>query len=434
MPRIPQVTLTSSLDGSDSDIDVAKLMRAGIADLQAEMAVEAAFPAEVDQAARRAAGAPRLPALDRTDLEFLTIDPPTARDLDQALHIAASERGYTVHYAIADLGAFVAAGDLVDLAAHQRGETLYGADTKVPLHPKAISEDAGSLLPGQVRPALLWTIELDATGEGVGVRVERARVKSRAQLDYGQAQAQIDSGRTSETLRLLKVVGQLREAKERERGGVSLPLPDQEIVVSDDRWALAYRVPLPVEGWNAQISLLTGFAAASLMLDAGVGLVRTLPRPAEHDVARLRRTARALGISWPTEVGYADFVRALDPAIADQAAMITSCTRLLRGSGYVGFVGEVPEKIQHSALAAPYAHVTAPLRRLIDRYTGEMCLAICAGQPVPDWVLAELDSLPDVMRDSATRANRYERAIIDLVEAGLLHQRVGEKLDGVIVA
>jgi exoribonuclease R len=430
VPRTPKLTLAPSL----GDSEVARLMRAGIADIHAEMSIEATFPAEVDRAAIRASRSPRLPALDRTDIDFLTIDPPAARDLDQALHIETSARGYTVHYAIADLGAFISPGDPLDVEAHRRGETLYGADSKVPLHPKAVSEEAGSLLPGVIRPALLWTIDLDATGECVGIHVERALVKSRQQLDYSGAQAQIDAGAPTESLRLLKVVGELREAKERERGGVSLPLPDQEIVVDGDQWALTYRSPLPVEGWNAQISLLTGFAAASLMLEARVGLLRILPAPVEQDVARLRRSARAMGISWPRAMGYADFVRGLDPVVPDQAAMITSCTRLLRGSGYIGFAGALPAETQHSALAAPYTHVTAPLRRLVDRYTGEICVSICAQQSVPDWVLTELEGLPAVMRESTRRANSYERAIIDLVEAALLHRRIGERFEGVIVA
>ena len=102
-------------------------------------------------------------------------------DLDQALHIERDGEGYTVYYAIADVAAFITPGDPIDLEANRRGETLYGADSKVPLHPKVISEGAGSLLPDQVRPALLWQVQVDATGEGTDVKVERALVRSRAE-------------------------------------------------------------------------------------------------------------------------------------------------------------------------------------------------------------------------------------------------------------
>jgi exoribonuclease R len=405
-----------------------------ITQIQSELGIDPEFPEEVLSAANAAAQAPRLPTLDRTDIEFVTIDPPSARDLDQALHIAEAGSGFLVHYAIADLAAFITPGDPIDLEAHRRGETLYGADTKVPLHPPVISEDAGSLAPDRVRPALLWSIQVDETGEGTDIRVERALVRSRAQLDYESAQALIDAGEGPDTLRLLRRVGELREAKERSRGGVSLPLPDQEISVSGEQWDLEYRSPPAVEGWNAQISLLTGLGAAWLMLAAGVGILRVLPPPADRDVARLRRTAHALDIEWPGTQSYAEFVRGLDPAYANQAAMITSCTRLLRGSGYVGFVGTPPPQPRHSALAAPYAHVTAPLRRLVDRYALEICVSICADLPVPEWALEQLPTLPEVMRESSRRANAYERAVVDLVEAGLLHARVGEEFQAVVVA
>ena len=75
-------------------------------------------------------------------------------DLDQAMHIEkASDGGYTVRYAIADVAAFVKPGDPVDVEAHRRGETLYGAGTRIPLHPTELSEGAASLLPDQVAPA-----------------------------------------------------------------------------------------------------------------------------------------------------------------------------------------------------------------------------------------------------------------------------------------
>ncbi len=414
------------------DSGVAAQLREGIEAIQQELGVTPRFPAEVEEAATRAAASPRLPELDRTDLELVTIDPASAMDLDQALHVGRAGDGFVVHYAIADVAAFVQPGDPVDHEAHRRGETLYGADSKVPLHPPAISEDAGSLLPDQDRPALLWTIRVDDTGEGTDVTVERALVRSREKLDYAEAQRRIDDGGASESLQLLKTVGELRLAREAARGGVSLPLPEQEVDLDDDV-ALHFRSQLPVEQWNAQISLLTGFAAASLMVYARVGLLRTLPPPDPRDVTRLHRTARALGIEWRAEQLYPDFIRSLDPSRPEHAAMVVACTRLLRGSGYVAFDGETPAEPQHSALASEYAHVTAPLRRLGDRYAGEVCVALCSGEEVPGWVLEKLHDLPDTLRESAQRANRYESAVLNLVEAALLQHRVGETFPGVVV-
>src|ERR1700712_1829606 len=111
-------------------------LRLGVAAIQQEQGLSPEFPAGVEQAAEAAAGSPRLPERDLTALEFLTIDPVGAMDLDQAMHLEADGDGYVGHYAIADLMAFLQPGDPVDEEAHRRGESLYGADSKIPLHPK----------------------------------------------------------------------------------------------------------------------------------------------------------------------------------------------------------------------------------------------------------------------------------------------------------
>lgn len=406
----------------------------GITAIQREMKLPTAFPPEVEAAATQAASRPRLPALDRTDIPLVTIDPPGSMDLDQALHFERRDGGgYRVHYAIADVAAFVAPGDAMDAEAHRRGETLYGAESRIPLHPQVLSEGAASLLPEQLRPALLWTIDLDTSGEIAAIDVRRARVKSRARLDYAGVQQQLDAGTADPLWLLLREVGELRQQREQARGGISLALPEQEIGVVDGQWQLEYRVNQPIEDWNAQISLLTGMAAAQLMVKGKVGVLRTLPPPQSQDIARLKRTAQALAIAWPDGQSYPDFIRALDPSKDTHVAMLTACTTVLRGAGYVAFDGELPAQPMQSAVAAEYAHATAPLRRLVDRYVGEVCVALCANQPVPDWARAALPALPDLMAEADRRAKHYERQVIDLVEAVLLAPRVGETFRGAIV-
>jgi exoribonuclease R len=410
----------------------AQSLREGIAKIQSELDVHPEFPAETEDTAARAAASPRLPDLDRTDIPFVTIDPASSMDLDQALHLERDGSGYVVHYAIADVAAFVQPGDPVDEAAHARGETLYGADSKILLHPTSLSEGAASLLPDQLRPALLWTIRLDDTGEGTDVHVERARVRSRAKLDYEGVQKAVDEGTADEVLQLLREVGELRLQREAARGGISLPLPEQEVEIAGDEWSLAFRSMIPAETWNAQISMLTGFAAASLMVYARIGLLRTLPPPQAHDLQKLHRVARALHIDWPAEQLYPDFIRGLDSRKPAEAAMITASARLLRGSGYVAFNGDMPAEPIHAALASEYAHVTAPLRRLGDRYAGEICVALCAGTEVPSWVLSRLSGIPEVLKNAGRKASQYEAMVLDLVEAGVLAPQVGETFDAVV--
>lgn len=412
--------------------EVPEVFRASLQAIREELEVPAEFPAEVMAAAEAAAANPRLPDEDRTDLDLVTIDPPNSMDLDQAMHIERAGAGYTVHYAIADVAAFLQPGDPVDVEARKRGETLYAPDKRTPLHPPQLSEGAASLLPGKVRPALLWTMAVDSHGDGTDVVVRRALVKSRAKLNYAEVQHDLDAGTAPESLRLLREVGRLREQRERERGGVNLPIPDQEVITTGGEWNLEFRAPLPVEGWNAQISLLTGMAAAHLMMYGEIGILRTLPDSQDEVRRRLENTAKALGIAWPVGTSYADFIHGLDPSVPAHAAMLAGCTVLFRGAGYTSFSGGVPERPEHSAMKSEYAHVTAPLRRLVDRWAGEICVALCADQAVPQWVRESMDDLPKIMEECDRKANAYERSIVSMVEAGLVADRLGEEFEGVI--
>ncbi|MFI1399226.1 RNB domain-containing ribonuclease [Streptomyces sp. NPDC020681] len=409
-------------------------LRAALRELRTTLDVPEDFAPDVLAEAAAVAKGPRLPDADATDIPFFTIDPPTSVDLDQAMHLARRDGGFRVHYAIADVAAFVEPGGALDAEAHRRVQTLYFPDEKVPLHPAVLSEGTASLLPDQVAPALLWRIDLDAEGRTVATEVRRALVRSRAKLDYEGAQRRIDTGTAEEPLALLKDIGLLREELERERGGISLNVPEQEIVERDSAYSLEFRAPLPADGWNAQISLLTGMAAADLMTAAGTGILRTLPTAPDGAVARLRRSATALHIDWPHHVSYADVVRSLDPHNARHAAFLQECTSLLRGAGYSAFSGgRLPEHAIHAAVADEYTHCTAPLRRLVDRYAGELCVAAVAGREPPEWALAALEGLPKEMADGSRRANTVERECVDIVEAALLKERVGELFDGIVV-
>ncbi|MGW6209226.1 RNB domain-containing ribonuclease [Streptomyces sp. NPDC055089] len=410
-------------------------LRAALHALRTELGLPDGFPADVLAEAADAARNPVVPGHeDATDLPFLTIDPPTSTDLDQAMHLERRTHGYRVHYAIADVAAFVRPGGALDTEAHHRVTTLYFPDGKVALHPESLSEGAASLLPGETRPAVLWEIDLDAEGRTETTRVRRALVRSRAKLDYAGVQRQIDAGTAEEPLALLKDIGTLREEQEIARGGISLDVPEQEIVERDGTYGLDYRAPLPADGWNAQISLLTGMAAARLMRESGTGILRTLPVAPDGAVARLRRSAEALRIDWPHHVPYAQVVRSLDPRKTNHAAFLQDCTTLLRGAGYTVFDnGELPTPAVHAAVADLYTHCTAPLRRLVDRYASELCVAAAADRDPPEWVLSALPALPKEMADGTRRANTVERECVDLVEAALLKDRVGTVFDAYVV-
>lgn len=274
-------------------------------------------------------------------MPFCTIDPPDSMDLDQAMHLERSGRGYRVRYALACLPACL--------------------------------------------PAFL--------AAPPGLRVGHAA-----------------------------------------RGGASLPLPNQVVTqLPDGQYEVSFRPPVDAEDWNAQISLLTGMAAAQLMLSGGIGMLRTMPPASRQSVGRLRQAAQALGVPWSPEQGYGVFLRSLDREDNRHLALMHEAATLFRGAGYTAFDGSAPEQREHAAVASSYAHVTAPLRRLGDRFCLALCASLSSGEPVPDWVRATLPALPAIMNRADQLAGSVNRLSVEATEASILRPFIGQPLDGVVV-
>ena len=391
------------------------------------------FPADVLAEAQTIAAAGLPDVEDATSIPFVTIDPLGSRDLDQAVFLERVGNGFRVHYAIADLGSAIPAGGAVDTEARRRGQTIYLPDGRVPLHPPALSEGSSSLLPEGARAAALWTIDVDEAGEASNASVRRALVASVAQLDYEGVQASFDAGAPHPSIEPLADLGRLRLALRVSLGALELALPEQEVVRVGDDWKVRMRRRTDVDAWNAEISLLTGMAAAQLMLSAGIGLLRTLP-PADDDALdRFLRTARTLGIAVPDGATPSEVLAALDPDDPAAIALMREATGLLRGAGYEAFDGSPPSQPLHAGIGGAYAHVTAPLRRLADRFGTEVCLAISAGTEVPRWARDALPTLGEIMRTSDQRASKADRATVDQAEVWELAGRVGETFDAIVV-
>ena len=371
---------------------------------------------------------------DHTSVPFVTIDPEGSRDLDQAIHLETSGLGWRVRYAIADVGAHVTPGGALDADAWARVETVYCPDTRIGLHPSVMSEGHASLLPGQRTKAVLWDLEVDHDGLLVRIDVRRAWVTSVRQYSYHEL-APNPPAEASGLIALMAQVGNARRSALRRSGAVSLPKPSQEVARGDGGLHLEFRAAVGIEDDNAQISLLTGMAAAELMLAAGVGVLRTMPPATDEAMRRLRRQALALGVQWPDGESYQDVLTHVDSASSQGAAFLTAAVTLFRGASWVPFDVEagmpLPELVTHGALGAPYAHVTAPLRRLVDRYGTEVCLAHAAGRPIPGWVTAALPGIGQTMVAGVRRGSRVDRACIDVVEAAVLGPHVGEEFDAV---
>jgi exoribonuclease R len=436
----PEAPLTDSKPAADAD---ATPIEAAFQSKRAELGVRVEFPEEVLREAEAAAKRDPSALADLTEIPFVTIDPPGSRDLDQALCIQPTEDGgFRLWYAIADVGFFVDRGGAVEAEAWLRALTFYAPDLRAPVYPPSLSQGAASLLADQVTPAIVFAFELDAGAEIRALKVQRGRVRSRAQLTYEQALSHVESGGKkfgepwAASLLELKRFGEERRKRETERGGVSLPILDQHVqrtAAARLGYEVEYELPNAAEDWNAQVSLLTGHAAALRMLEGRVGLLRTMAPPEPKRVDIFRRQARTLGFEWADETSYAEFVRSLDPRHPKVTPLLWQARRVSRGSDYVAFDVDPPADPLHHALAMPYAHVTAPLRRLADRYVLDLLVQLEAKERPSPAEVETLCKLPKVMNDTETRANKLERGVVDIAEAWALRGREGERFAATVL-
>jgi exoribonuclease R len=404
--------------------DPSRALGRGLASIRREFQVPETFPAAVLAAAEEAAGRRPTEHVDRTGWPFVTLDPASSTDLDQAFAIERDGTDLLLRYAIADVAWFVEDGDPIDQEAWRRGTTQYLPDGRAGLYPPVLSEGAASLLPDGPRPAVIFTVRIALDGAVSLDGAERAIIRSRAKLAY-------DSVRSSDLPPdFAELAGRIQRA-EQERGAARANLPDQEIVaIGDGRYELVFRPPLESEVSNAALSLATNMALADLLQTHRTGLFRVMAEPDARAVSRLRHTARALGVQWPREMPLTEFERRLKPTDPKQATFMLAIQRAGQGAGYVPFrEGETP---WHAGVAATYAHATAPLRRLADRYVVRAALAIANGRPVPPAVTAAFEKLPAVMARADALGSRIERAALDLAEAVLLRGREDETFRSVV--
>lgn len=404
--------------------DTTHALDAGLAQIRHQFQVPQGFPDAVLEAADAAARREPTEHVDRTDVPFVTLDPATSTDLDQAFTISTSGDDLLLQYAIADVGWFVRDGDPIDTEAWERAMTLYLPDGKAGLYPPVLAEGAASLLPDGPRPAVVFHVRLAPDGAVRLDGAERAIVRTRAKLAY-------DSVQPADLPPAFAEFARRMDAAEAARGAAPVDPPEQVVERNTHGYRLAFRPRLASETANAALSLATNMAVADAMHQAGTGLFRVMPDPDERAERRLRHTAHAFGMDWPKHQPLEVYSRSLDPNDPRHAAFMLAVRRAGGGATYVTHAdGVVP---WHSAVAANYAHTTAPLRRLADRYVVATVLAVANGHEVPEPVAAALPALPAAMARGASKSSQIERAVIDLAEAVMLEGHEGHTYKAVVV-
>lgn len=401
----------------------------GFAAIEKQYSLPKGFPSVVLSAAEQAVqgkGAQEdVARVVATDIPYVTLDPPTSTDLDQAFFLSRDGDEIVLSYALADLTRFVPEGGAVEAEAWQRGVTIYGFN-KVPLYPPCISQRGASLLPDGPRPAVQVNVAINSQGDLRLRSIERIVCASRAKLAYTTVDLKV--------IPFLEQFAQRMWLNENKRGSVRFEFPQQEVVADESAPGgvrLELRSPLYSEIVNSSLSLAVNMVLGKLLMNAHVGLFRVMDEPASRAMERLRREAHALRIPWAANESIKDVQRRLDPTnLIHQRFLLI----VRRAGGRASYAVYSPDKIPwHAAIGATYVHATAPMRRLADRYVLDLAYLLSKNQTIPPELLAKLETLPEVMAAGDGKARGVDRAVIDLIEVVSLQGRVGEVLEAEVV-
>ncbi|MGH6958183.1 MAG: ribonuclease R [Caulobacteraceae bacterium] len=386
---------------------------------------------------------------DRTDLRsvpLVTIDPPDARDHDDAVFAQADEDarnagGWIVWVAIADVAAYVRPGSALDAAAREKGNSVYFPDRVEPMLPERLSAGLCSLREGEDRACLAVRMVFDKEGRKRGHRFQRGLMRSAAKLSYEEAQAAID-GRADERAQPLmeRVLKPLFSAYTALKAGREARSPLE--IDSAER-----RIHFGADGKIAAIVPRAALPAHKLieefMIQANVCAAETLEQRRSALVYRIHDAPSGDKVR-----ALAEFLATLDiPWSLGQPATTQRFNRLLsetRGGPHAEIVGEVVlrsqmqaiyavDNIGHFGLNLPrYAHFTSPIRRYADLIVHR---ALVAALGLGDDGLsgADLAKLRDTA-ESITLAERSamaaERDATDRYVAAFLADRVGATFQG----
>ncbi len=407
------------------------------------------FPEDVLAESDKAVSASLSGREDWRTLPLVTIDPPDAKDHDDAVHAARdpdpkNPGGFVLTVAIADVASYVRPGSALDREALKRGNSVYFPDRVVPMLPERISNDLCSLRPNEARPALAVQIVVTADGRKKTHKFHRIMMRSAAKLSYEQAQAAIDGRPDETTAPLLEpvlrplwdayaCVKQARDA----RGPLDLDLPERKIVLTKAGHVDRIIIPPRLDAHRLieEFMILANVAAAESLETAGIPLIyRVHDEPSLEKMQTLEEVLASVGLKLPKQ-------GALRSGLFNRILATVHSTRhqtfinemVLRSQAQAEYSAE---NAGHFGLnLRRYAHFTSPIRRYADLIVHR---ALIRSLKAGDDGLPSSTTRQDLAETSALisaterRAMAAERETVDRLIAHHLADRVGATFEGQI--
>jgi ribonuclease R len=404
------------------------------------------FPEAVLREAEAAPAATMAGREDWRTLPLVTIDPPDAKDHDDAVHAIADDDpqnvgGFVVTVAIADVAAYVRPGSDLDREALKRGNSVYFPDRVIPMLPEKISNDLCSLKEGVDRPALAVRMVFDAEGRKKRHSFHRVMMRSAAKLSYVEAQAAIDGQPNERTgpilgsvLKPLWAAYDMLAAARDARGPLDLDLPERKVLLKPD--GTVHRIVTPER--LAAHRLIEEF-----MIQANVAAAETLEKRRTPLLYRVHDQPSLAKLE-----SLREFLATLDMKIAKQGnlqpELFNRILERVQGTPQAYLVNEVVLRSQSQAEYSPvnighfglnlrkYAHFTSPIRRYADLVVHRgLITALGLGDGgLPDGVEETLPRVAEEISAAERRAMQAERETIDRLIAGWLSDRVGAIFHG----
>jgi ribonuclease R len=405
------------------------------------------FPRDAMDEAEAARPATLAGREDWRSVPFVTIDPPDAKDHDDAVHAApdpdpSNAGGHIVSVAIADVASYVRPGSALDRVALERGNSVYFPDRVVPMLPERISNDLCSLRPGQARPALAVRMVIGADGRKRAHTFHRVLMRSTARLHYEEAQLAV-SGRPDEVTEPLatKILAPLYAAyravrrASAERGPLDLELPERKIMLKSDGTVDRVITPPRLESHRLveEFMILANVAAAETCERARVPLIyRVHDEPAPEKLNALREFLATLNISLPKggTLRPDAFNRILARVKGREVERLVNEV-VLRSQAQAEYSAE---NFGHFGLnLRRYAHFTSPIRRYADLVVHRAlirALKLGADGLADGTDARALAEIAANISATERRAMKAERETTDRLIAHFLADRVGAIFDG----